>query len=895
MPPVNRAGDNGFRKDRPSGSQGTVPSRLFQGVWSLLAAYLLGSALTIGGFMLDSAIRHSPLEGGLIFALVVIFFLLAYRLLIRPRQLERARNAEQLAEINRYTHAILDSMANGLLVIDVQGSILTVNRAFLALTGYEASTWLGQTVFGLFDGADGGWLRAMQAGTLAGEDTFLLARDGTRIPVQVTASRLALHASVPEETILVIQDLRERHEAEANLLRYQNHLQEMVNERTAKLEESMVAANAASLAKNEFLANMSHEIRTPMTAIIGMTDLVLNTRLTTEQRDKLIIVQNASNNLLTLINGILDLAKIEAGQLLLERISFDLRSVVENVCDLIAVKAHEKDLELFCYIAPEIPDLVIGDPNRLTQILINLIANAIKFTEKGEVTVLVQRADWPADPVGGESRERGVGVMFSVADTGIGIPDDRQEKIFERFTQADGSITRKFGGTGLGLTISKVLAELMGGSIRVESEIDEGSIFHVMLRFGGVRRAVVDAAGVEAGDRGAAPTIGQALAGVRILIADPHLLGRTIAVEILHSFGAVVGEAEDVVALTTALDEAQVENRPWEVLMLDQRMVEIHGPALSDLTNHPGWRGKAAILLSANRRAEDLPGIGALPEMVPIIKPLKRVSLLRCLKALLEGRVCELSLEPAGWPFVDTTMPSLRILLAEDLEENRELAVEILEKAGHQVVAVKDGQEALDRMLAAPGFDLVLTDLHMPRMDGYELTRRIRERSDVSGRLPIVAVTARALPGERALCLASGMDDFLVKPYRPVELLNVTARVALKRRQKSRKGAPRDVPVLSLVEDKGLFQESASQWRKGVAALLQPLRTAMDDKNSRRAREQSETLKKLAIGLGAERLKLKTVRLGVAVRAEEWLKAEKLFKELETECVAVSEAVRELV
>ncbi|MBF0214905.1 MAG: response regulator [Magnetococcales bacterium] len=410
-----------------------------------------------------------------------------------------------------------------------------------------------------------------------------------------------------------------------------------------------------------------------------------------------------------------------------------------------------------------------------------------------------------------------------------------------------------------------------------------------MLRFGLPRRPANAGEGSGEAEGRIASVMGQSLAGVRILVVDSHPLGRTIAVEMLHGFGAEVGEAEEWEALFVSLEKAHQEHRPWEVLMLDQRMVEPNSAQLMALKDHPGWRGKAAVLLAANRRIDEFTGLAILPELIPVVKPLKRVSLLRCLKAILEGRMCELSLEPEVWPFVDPSLPSLRILLAEDLEENRELAAEILEKAGHQVVPVKDGQEALDRMMAGAPFDLVLTDLHMPRMDGYELTRRIREEYDSQGRIPIVAVTARALPGERALCMASGMDDFLVKPYRPVELLNVTARVAVNRRAKNSKGR---AAVLSPVEDRAQFLEASGQLRKGgVAALLDPLRAMVDEKNVRRARELTETVKKMAVALGAERVKLKAIRLGVAVRAEEWLKAGKLFRELESECIGLCEAL----
>ncbi|MBF0429498.1 MAG: response regulator [Magnetococcales bacterium] len=389
-------------------------------------------------------------------------------------------------------------------------------------------------------------------------------------------------------------------------------------------------------------------------------------------------------------------------------------------------------------------------------------------------------------------------------------------------------------------------------------------------------------------------SIHQALVGVRILTADPNPTGRTIVAEILHGFGATVGEAEDPTVLLVALEQASGQKRPWDMLLLDHRFIEQYGSELAGLKGHPGWGGKVGVMVPSNVRLADLAVVGEFADVVSILKPLKRLSLLRTLKALLEGRLVEVEQEYDGLPVEDTDIAPLRILLVEDQEENRQLATIILEKAGHTVLQVKDGVEALNRITDGAVVDLMLIDLQMPNMDGYELTRRVREGNTVNAQAPIVAVTARALPGEKALCLASGMDEFLVKPYRPVELLNVTVRATLTRRfQQKTIEAKEAPPLLKPFGDVVLFQEAGSLLLRGPELFLAVLKGALEEKNAKRAREQTEEIKKKALAIGAERVKIKAVRLGVAVRAEEWLKANKLFKELEAECVEVYHALLE--
>ncbi len=878
------------------------PLTLIQRVGLGVAAFVLGSVLTALGFFVLSESSPLLVEEGIVFGAILVSGLLVYYFLLKPYQLSRQVHAKKLAELFQYTNAILDSMANGVLVIDARGRIQSLNRAVLELTGYLESELRHREVASLFlmQGDDNAYAQApeqitrmLQLGVSNEREFLLVAKNGAMIPVQVTSSVLRFDKGNVKENIIILNDITERREIEISLFNYQHNLQEMVNQRTEKLKSAMEAANAANQTKNEFLANMSHEIRSPMTAIIGMTDLVLHSQLTTDQREKLNIVQNAAHNLLNLINSILDLSKIEAGQLMLERISFSIGVAVENVCELLAIKAHEKGLELFCYLAPDTPERVIGDPNRLSQILMNLITNAIKFTDSGEVTVLVQHADHQhaAATINPEVHSDHVDLIFSVADTGVGIPENRQQHVFERFTQEDGSTTRKYGGTGLGLTICKVLSELMGGTIQVESEVDEGSVFHVTLPFGSTLRPQVDTD--LSLDSHVDSLTKKALVGVRILVVDSNPTGRTIVAEILQGFGAIVGEAETLVTIVTVLEKARDQNRPWDLLLIDQKVVETYGMELAELKNHAGWGGKAALLLISNARFADFVVMNEFVQSISIRKPVKRFALLRSLKALLEGRSLESHYAEDGF-LEESSVTPLKILLAEDLEENRKLAASILIKVGHEVTQAKDGQEALDRMAGGMVFDLVLTDLHMPSMDGYELTRRIREGQGQHALVPIVAVTARALPGEKALCLASGMDEFLVKPYRPVDLLNVVSRAALKRRSKQHKiEAKPSVSVLQSGDDSVLFATSSSQFLTDYAQFLALLKTALAEKNIKRAREQIEGIKKQAIALGAQKLKSKAVRLGVAVRAEEWLKVNKLIKELEIELLNVQDVLME--
>ncbi len=662
---------------------------------------------------------------------------------------ERRKMEQALRESEGLYNNVFESISDGILVLDPDFYYTYWNKGMEEISGVSRDDVInsGDQVWevfpDLFDDSMREMLNKAMRGDVVEREAQYTIKNGRATFSSELYSPLRSTTGEIRGIVGVIRDITEQKNTEA------------------ALKKAKEDAEAATIAKSEFLANMSHEIRTPMNGVIGMTNLIIETRLNKEQREYAQTIKKSADSLLDVINDILDFSKIEAGQLSLERIDFDLRKIMEGITDLLAIRAHNKGLKFAFLMDNKVPSFVKGDPGRLKQILINLAGNAIKFTEIGEVIVRVTAS---------KETEKNVTLSFAVSDTGIGIPENMIEGLFESFSQVDASMTRKYGGTGLGLAISKQLAELMGGNIGIESKVGEGSVFRfevVLKKQENVTESLEEDLRV------------QEIKGENILVVDDNEINRMVLKEQLKSWECRFDEAIDGILALDKLRNAVEAGDPFSIALIDMQMPNMGGQTLGQkIKSNPLLKDMTMVMLTSIGQRGDAEMMREIGYADFLTKPIKPSKLFDCLTTVLckkQGHKTQAA-DKKNTANIKIGKGS-SILLAEDNVVNRKFAKRLLEKMGFKVDAVKSGVEAVD-VLENIEYDLILMDVQMPDMDGFEATQVIRNPDSrvMNHKTPIIALTAHAMSGDREKCLNAGMDDYISKPINMEKLVEVIGR-----------------------------------------------------------------------------------------------------------------------
>jgi len=782
----------------------------------------------------------------------------------------RAKLEKQIKENEQWFSTTLRSISDAVIATDSLGNIKFINDTASLLTGWqqeEAKQIPLEKVFVLFSEKNDQKIEnpiqevlEKMVPIVEKNTSYLVSKKGNKIPIIHSGALIKTSEDNCLGVVITFRDISVQKKIEENLIKNNkelkmakekqeentNHLAQLVRD----LEEAKHRAEEATCAKSEFLANMSHEIRTPMNGIIGMTELALDTELSPLQKDYLESVMVSADSLLCLINDILDFSKIEAGQLKLEEINFNLQDSLDETMSVLAIRAEKKGLELVYRVSPDIPESLMGDPTRLRQVLLNLMNNAIKFTEEGEITIDVRLVSKTADKAV---------LQFFVTDTGIGIPREKQKSIFNTFQQADGSTTRKFGGTGLGLSISSKLVEMMGGKIWIESPLKKkgtekggpGSGFHFTACFKLQKKKRI---------KSSSHKVGINLKNLPVLVVDDNTTNCRILKEIFKNWGMKPKTVESGKTALVQIHHAIETGRTFPLIILDANMPEMDGFELAEkIKEYPEQAKVTIMMLSSSDRKTDIQRCKELGISAYLIKPVKQSELYNavvntlneCMGSKLkkpihikqEGKRLNTRMKATQ----ENIQTLLKVLLAEDNAINRKLAEALILKKGWQVVSVSNGLMAVEKAFSQK-FDVILMDVQMPEMDGYEATAAIRKQEKASGsHTPIIAMTAHAMKGDKEKCLDRGMDDYISKPMK-AEVLYRTIEKVLNGKLKTQ-NAPCDIPIditkaMDVVDgDNDLFKELVDNFVEQIPDEMNKLKSTIESKNAQLIEETAHSLR----------------------------------------------------